>query len=96
MCNVYSDLMTGTCSISVKRYNTKMNKRLNFTSVVWKEGKYYVAQCLNVDVSSFGKTKKEAVGNLEEALELYLEDAPVKKVPRIGSPAIVVRELAHT
>ena len=27
-------------------------------NVVWKEGKYYVAQCLNVDVSSFGKTKK--------------------------------------
>jgi len=84
----------GSCSIFAKRYNIKMNK-IHFTSVVWKERKYYVAQCLNVDVSSFGKTKKEAVGNLEEALELYLEDAPVKKVPRIGSPAIVVRELAH-
>jgi len=21
--------------------------------VIWKEGRYYVAQCLNVDVSSF-------------------------------------------
>ena len=26
-----------------------------------KEGKYYVAQCLNVDVSSLGKTKKETL-----------------------------------
>ncbi len=44
-------------------------------SAVWKEGKFYVAQCLNVDVSSFGKTKKLALKNLQEALELYFEDA---------------------
>jgi len=37
-------------------------------SVVWKEGKHFVAQCLNVEVSSFGKSK-------QEALELYFEDA---------------------
>ncbi len=24
--------------------------------VVWQEGKYYVSQCINVDVSSFGNT----------------------------------------
>ena len=41
---------------------------------VQREGKYYVAQCLDVDVSSFGKTKEEAEKNLEESLELYLED----------------------
>ena len=35
-------------------------KKIDLQNVVWKEGKYYVAQCLNVDVSSFGKTKKEA------------------------------------
>ena len=39
--------------------------------LVWKEGKHYVSQCLNVDVSSFGKDKKEALVNLDEALELY-------------------------
>ena len=46
----------------------------NLQNVVWKEGKYYVAQCLNVDVSSFGKTRKEALENLKEALDLYFED----------------------
>jgi predicted RNase H-like HicB family nuclease len=46
-------------------------RKINLKNVVWKEGKYYVAQCLNVDVSSFGKTKKEALSALEEALELY-------------------------
>ena len=42
--------------------------------IVYKEDKYYVAQCLNVDVSSFGKTLQEAVDNLKEALELYFEE----------------------
>lgn len=40
-----------------------------------REPPYYVAQCLNVDVSSFGETAEEAVANLKEAVELYLEDA---------------------
>ena len=41
--------------------------------VVWKEGKYYVSQCLNVNVSSFGDTIDETVNNLKEAVELYFE-----------------------
>jgi len=32
--------------------------KINLKIAVWKEGKYYIAQCLNVDVSGFGKTKK--------------------------------------
>jgi len=41
--------------------------------IVYKEGNYYVSQCLNVDVSSFGKSIDEALNNLKEALELYFE-----------------------
>ena len=41
--------------------------------VIYKEGKYYVSQCLNVDVSSFGNTIDEASANLKEALYLYFE-----------------------
>lgn len=41
--------------------------------VVWKEGKYYVSQCLNANVSSFGDTIDEAINNLKEAVELYFE-----------------------
>lgn len=48
-------------------------KKLNLKNLVWKEGKYWVARCLNVEVSSFGDTKKEAMANLQEALELYRE-----------------------
>jgi len=42
---------------------------------ILKEPPYYVAQCLNVEVSSFGSTVEEAIGNLKEAVELYFEDA---------------------
>jgi len=48
----------------------------NIKFIVYKEGKYYVSQCLNVDVSSFGKTLDEAKENLKEALMLYFEDVP--------------------
>lgn len=46
----------------------------NFKYIVYKEGKFFVSQCLNVDVSSFGETVDEAVQNLKEALELYCEE----------------------
>ena len=49
-----------------------MQKTLKY--IIQKEGKYYVSQCLNVDVSSFGETAQESIANLNEALELYFED----------------------
>ena len=45
----------------------------NLDHRVWKEGKYYVAQSLKEDVSSFGSTQREALANLNEALALYFE-----------------------
>jgi predicted RNase H-like HicB family nuclease len=44
--------------------------------VVYREDEFMVAQCLNVDVSSFGATRAEAVANLKEAVELYFENEP--------------------
>ncbi|MEW6702235.1 MAG: type II toxin-antitoxin system HicB family antitoxin [Bacteroidota bacterium] len=41
--------------------------------VVWKEDKYFVSRCINVEVSSFGETIEEAISNLKEAVELYFE-----------------------
>ena len=49
-----------------------MTKTLKY--IVQKEGKHYVSQCLNVDVSSFGNNVQEAIDNLNEALQLYFED----------------------
>lgn len=70
--------------------------KINLKSVVWKEGKSYVSQCLDVDVSSFGKTKKEALAMLQDALELYFEDEPIpKKQWRVKNPALVSVSLQH-
>lgn len=46
----------------------------NIKYIIYKEDKYYVSQCLNVDVSSFGDSVDEALENLKEALELYFEN----------------------
>ena len=48
--------------------------------IVYKEGRYYVSQSLNVDVASFGSTVEEATKNLKEALDLYFEDAPATSI----------------
>ncbi len=70
-------------------------RKINLKSVVWKEGKYYVSQCLEVDVSSFGKTKKEALDNLQEALELYFEDMPFPRKVEVKNPVIASVKLQH-
>lgn len=70
-------------------------RKINLKNVIWKEGKYYVAQCLNVDVSSFGKTKKEALANLDEALELYFEDEKILQLPKVERPELVSLSLTH-
>ena len=44
--------------------------------VVYREDEFMVAQCLNVDVCSFGSTREEAIANLKEAVELYFENEP--------------------
>lgn len=36
-------------------------KSITIESVIWKEDEHFVAQCLNVDVSSFGSSKEEAL-----------------------------------
>ena len=61
---------------------------MQLKNVVWKEGKYYVAQCLNVEVSSFGERKKEALKNLEEALSLYFEDNDNPDIHEVESPEL--------
>ncbi len=69
--------------------------KINLKNIVWKEGKYYVSQCLNVDVSSFGKTKKEALDNLDEALELYFEEKKTPKYTKVERPEVVSFSLKH-
>ena len=70
-------------------------KKISLQTIVWKEGKHWVAQCLNVDVSSFGSTQKQALVNIKEALELYFEGMRFPKIPLVKSPVIRSTVLQH-
>jgi predicted RNase H-like HicB family nuclease len=50
-----------------------------FTAVIHKEDELYVADCPEVGTVSQGHTVEEAIANLKEATELYLEDFPATK-----------------
>lgn len=58
----------------------------NFKNVVWKEDEYYVAQSLNVNVSSFDTSKIGALRNLREAFELYFKNTDIKYTWFINLP----------
>jgi predicted RNase H-like HicB family nuclease len=52
---------------------TRMNTR-TLTAVIHREEDMYVADCPEVGTVSQGETVEEAVANLREATELYLEE----------------------
>ena len=64
------------------------------TAVIYKDEDMYVAECVEVGTVSQGKTIEEAVRNLKEATELYLEEFPLKRVahPILTTFEVSVRE----
>lgn len=50
-----------------------------FTAIIQKEEDMYVAKCPEIGTASQGKTIEEAINNLKEATELYLEEFPLKE-----------------
>ncbi len=65
-------------------------QKLEFSAVITKEGKWYVALCPELDVASQGKTVEEALSNLKEALELYLADEDVKLPETRERPLVTI------
>jgi predicted RNase H-like HicB family nuclease len=53
-----------------------------FTAVIHQEDDLFVAQCPEVGTVSQGKSIDEAVANLREATELYLEEFPLEGAGR--------------
>ena len=51
-----------------------------FTAVLHKEDDLYVAECQEVGTVSQGYSIEEAIANLKEATELYLEEFPLEEV----------------
>lgn len=62
------------------------------TAVVHREDNLYVAECPEVGTVSQGVTIEEAVVNLKEATELYLEEFPL---PHVGRTLITTFEASY-
>ena len=50
-------------------------KNAKLTGVFWQEGRLVVSKCPELGVASCGDTVEEAMANLREAVELYIENA---------------------
>ena len=59
---------------------------VQLTAALTREDEWYVARCLDVEVTSQGHTVEEALANLREALELYFEGA---ELPEELEPPII-------
>lgn len=63
-----------------KKYNMEQgakNMSIKYNVMIQKEEEWYVAKCLDNNVASQGKTIEEALKNLKEALELYLQNEEI-------------------
>ena len=63
-----------------------------FSAVIHKEDDLYVAECPEVGTVSQGNTIEEALTNLKEATELYLEESPL---PEIGQTLLTTFEATY-
>jgi predicted RNase H-like HicB family nuclease len=68
----------------------QVTNTLELSAVVWREDGIYVALCPEFDVASQGKSVEEALRNLKEALELYLEDEDVEKPSKAEAPIVTI------
>jgi predicted RNase H-like HicB family nuclease len=59
---------------------------MRLTAAITHEPPWYVARCLEVEVTSQGESIEEALANLKEALELYFEDG---SAPDASEPPII-------
>jgi predicted RNase H-like HicB family nuclease len=64
--------------------------------VIRKENDFYVALCPEFDIASQGKNIEEALENLKEALELYLEDPDIEKPAKAEAPIVTIVKVAVT
>jgi predicted RNase H-like HicB family nuclease len=53
-----------------------------FSAILHREGEWYVAECPEVRTVSQGSSIEEALANLKEATELYLEEFPLPEGER--------------
>ena len=69
----------------------------SYTAILEREGDMYVSLCPELNVASQGATVEEALANLKEAVELFLECADPEEIKqRLHEEILVTRfEAVH-
>lgn len=77
-----------------------MTETITFSAIAWKEGKMHIAWTPELDITSQGKNVEEALTNLREAIELYLEDEdaqiPASKTPILTTLSVSTHAKTET
>lgn len=68
---------------------------MEFTAIIKKGEKQFVALCPELDVVSQGYTVEEAIENLKEAVELYIEEMGIPEGLSAGDVIVVNFEVKY-
>lgn len=62
----------------------------NIQAYIYKDEKYYVAECVEINVVTQGRTLDETITNLREAVNLHLEGDDPAEYGLVDNPTILV------
>ena len=65
--------------------------KMRLTVSIWEEDGVYVSRCQELEVASCGDSPQEALDNIQEAIELYLENARVLGIIQDLEPSLTSR-----
>ena len=65
--------------------------KMRFTVSIWEEEGVYVSRCHEREVASCGDSPQDALDNIHEAIELYLENARALGIIKDPEPALTSR-----
>jgi len=65
--------------------------KMRLTVSIWEEDGVYVSRCQELEVASCGDSPQEALDHIQEAIELYLENARVLGILKDLEPSLTSR-----
>jgi len=70
-------------NILMKQKSSPLSSR-SLHAIVWQEDDLFVSKCVELEIASQGQTEKEAITNLEEAIDLFFENEKVQ-IPQLAN-----------
>ena len=68
---------------------------MQFSTVITKENRFYVALCPELNIASQGESVEEALENLKEAISLFLEDEDAEVPKQEFKPLVTLIEVGE-